>query len=238
VSHFDLRLLHCGNPNCTSGNSLAAPDTGGAVGSFSSLALDGADNPVVSYWDGSQARLKVLHCGDPGCVANNAVAAPDDDLASAAAIGQFTSITLDPAGKPIISYSRSGALGIAFCSDANCAANDFDGDGCQDAQENMTAPGTEFGGGRRDPKNPWDYFDPTGDGMNRTDDVLLAVSQYYQNEFLPSPPNQPNTANPAYTTRTDRTYSGPNLWNFGPPDGQQNVDDIIAAINSYLHDCF
>jgi hypothetical protein len=240
VSHFDLRLLHCGDGNCTSGNALTSPDTGGAVGSFSSLTIDGAGNPVMSYWDASQSRLKVLHCGDPACGANNAVAAPDDDLASTAPIGQFTSITLDASGVPVVAYARSTGvgLGVLHCADVNCGANDFDGDGCQDAQEEMTANGTEFGGGRRDPKDPWDYFNPTGDGMNRIDDVLAVVDQYLVNEFLPSPPNPPNTPNPAYTSRTDRTYSGPNLWNLGLPNGRQNVDDIVAALNSFMHDCF
>ncbi len=239
VTHFDLRLLRCGNANCSAGNAITSPDTTGAVGSFSSLTIDGADNPVVSYWDASHSRLKVLHCGNPTCGANNAVAAPDDDLNSTAPLGQFTSIALDSNGRPAVAYTRTSGvgLGILRCIDAGCAAKDFDSDGCQDAQENMTAPGSEVGGGLRDPKNPWDYFNPTGDGRNRLDDVLAVVAQYYEHEFL-RPPNPPSTLNPAYTPGTDRTYLGPNRWNLGPPNGRQNVGDIIAARNSFMHDCF
>jgi subtilisin family serine protease len=111
---------------------------------------------------------------------------------------------------------------------------DYDGDGCPN--------GKEFGnnerlGGRRNPLNPWDYFNPTHDGKNRADDILAVVRQYNKNRYLPSPPNPPNTPNPDYTTATDRSFVGPNPWNLGPPDGLQRGDDILMAIAQYGHDC-
>ena len=37
---------------------------------------------------------------------------------------------------------------------------------------------------------------------------------------------------------TDRTaITGGNPWNLGPPNGQQRVDDILAAVKQYFHDC-
>ncbi len=238
-THFDLRLLRCGDANCTSDNIAVSADTGGFVGSYGSLALDEQDRPVMAHWDASQGRLKVLYCGDQTCTANSTVSAPDDVLDSSAPVGQFASIAIDEDGKPAVAYARSTGvgLGILRCGNADCGAADTDGDGCQDAQESMNTNGTELGGGQRDAKNPWDYFNPSGDGHNRIDDVMLVLDKYYEYAFL-APPSPPNTPNGDYTAETDRTIVGPNPWNLGSPNGRQNVDDVIAIVSSFMHDCF
>ena len=81
-------------------------------------------------------------------------------------------------------------------------------------------------GGRRNPKNPWDYFNPTHDGQNRVDDILLVVHQFFK-----------DSGNPAYNVDTDRTLIGPNAWNTGPPDGKQRVDDILNIVHQFYNDC-
>jgi hypothetical protein len=109
---------------------------------------------------------------------------------------------------------------------------DRDADGCSDANE--LGP-DEALGGLRDPKSPWDYFNPSHDGENRVDDVLTVIGQYYQDAFLDPPIN--SDPNPAYRLDTDRSSLGPNPWNLGPPNGQQRIDDILAIIYQYHHDC-
>ncbi len=101
---------------------------------------------------------------------------------------------------------------------------DTDGDGCSNKKELGNTPNA---GGLRDPYNHWDYFNPTGDGLNRVDDILKVVGQYFKD--YPA-------AN--YTRTTDRTaVIGANPWNLNKPNGQQRVDDILAAVKSYFHDC-
>ena len=100
---------------------------------------------------------------------------------------------------------------------------DTDDDTCTDGQE--LGP-NQLLGGRRDPTNPDDYFNPTGDGLNRVDDILAVVSHYGE-----------DTGDPGYSTDYDRTTLGPNAWNLGPPNGQQRVDDILNAVYQYRHDC-
>jgi acyl-homoserine-lactone acylase len=103
------------------------------------------------------------------------------------------------------------------------STHNTDGDGCSDSQE--LGP-DELLGGRRDPTNRWDYFNPTGDGENRVDDVLAVVDHYFLAE-----------GEPGYSDNYDRSYVGPNDWNLGPPSGRVLVDDILHAVRAYFHDC-
>ena len=121
--------------------------------------------------------------------------------------------------------------------------SDTDGDGCSDGKE--LGP-DQLMGGRRDPTNPWDFFDPYKDpddpGDQSISDIVAVVNQYYKNRYLDSPPYQPNPPNPSYNINTDRGVAadgqnGPNPWNLGPPDGRQDIVDIINAVDQYYHDC-
>jgi alpha-tubulin suppressor-like RCC1 family protein len=115
------------------------------------------------------------------------------------------------------------AQAVIICLDPT---DDSDRDGCPTLSELQTAVGSETTGGRRDPLNRWDYFNPTHDGKIRVDDILKVVHQFFK-----------DSGNPAYNLDTDRTYVGPNAWNLGPPNGQQRVDDILNVVQQFFHDC-
>ena len=100
---------------------------------------------------------------------------------------------------------------------------DTDADGCTDGQE--LGPSAQAGG-QRNPINPWDYFNPSGDGLNRVDDILTVIQHYGL-----------HAGDAGYDTKYDRTYLGPNMWNLGPPDGLISVSDILAIIRQFGHDC-
>jgi len=95
---------------------------------------------------------------------------------------------------------------------------DLDGDGCPDIDENGLSQGL---GGLRSYLNPWDYWNPSGDGLNRIDDILLVLNAYGGTPSVP----------------LDRTLAGPSQWNLGPPDGIQNIQDVVYQIYQYFHDC-
>ena len=279
-----LRVLHCGNPACTAGNTIAVADMAHDSGTYNSLVLDSAGNPVVSYCLESPfvcSEMRVLHCGDPTCTAGNTInAAPDT--------GYYSSVALDAAGNPVVSYydNFNTDLRIFHCGDPACSglkpstptpcpegkvpsnggcgtptitltptitptptpkdpdadtdgdtipnSNDpnDDNDGCTDDQENGP---DETLGGLRDPHNPWDFYDVLGPGaalpLDRVIDLpndILGVIQH----FSPS-------GAPPYDIAFDRgPSSGPNPWNMTAPDGVIDLpNDILGVIMQFEHSC-
>ena len=93
-------------------------------------------------------------------------------------------------------------LNVVRCTSSTCVEPDTDGDGCTDAREVQLASGSELSGGRREPKNPNDYFNPTGDGQNRVDDILAVVDAYFDDDDDTSPGMPPYE--PGYSPATDR----------------------------------
>jgi hypothetical protein len=125
----DLKVLHCNDPHCDPSvngpESIKSPDTGGDVGSYSSLELDANGRPVISYYDATNGNLKVMHCNDANCdpavSGAESIAAADglDDN-----VGQWTSLALDVGGNPVVSYYdvTHQDLKLLHCDSLACGA--------------------------------------------------------------------------------------------------------------------
>ena len=72
VSYLDytngnLKVLHCGNTTCSSGNTVVSPDALGNIGWHVSMQLDSNGNPVIGYYNYTNGDLKVLRCNNAVC---------------------------------------------------------------------------------------------------------------------------------------------------------------------------
>ncbi|MCW5876204.1 MAG: hypothetical protein KIS85_04900 [Anaerolineales bacterium] len=125
ISYYDsfndeLKLARCRNANCTS-VALSTVASNGRVGQYTSLVLDARGNPVISYFyfDSTSNSVRLAHCNDPYCAS-----VVLNTVDSEGQVGEHTSLVLDAAGNPIISYYSftERALKLAACHDPNCAS--------------------------------------------------------------------------------------------------------------------
>jgi hypothetical protein len=128
MSNRSLKLLRCNNFNCVGKKSynIITPDAAGMVGSYTSLVLDNTGKPVVSYYDSSKGRLKLLHCKSDNCkraeLSSQIPSLPTENI-----VGKYTSLVLDVKGNPVVSYYdfSSGNLKLLHCNSPSCIGNDF-----------------------------------------------------------------------------------------------------------------
>src|SRR5207302_1333348 len=96
----DLKVARCNDPACAGGDEqLSTVDAAGIVGDYSSLALGTDGNPVISYYDATNADLKVARCNDPACAGGNEQLSTVDASGN---VGIDSSIALGTDGNPVI----------------------------------------------------------------------------------------------------------------------------------------
>lgn len=123
VDSRELKVAHCGNAACTAGNTIALVDDDGDTGRDLDITIGADGLPVISYRDGgSSRRLKVAHCGNVACSANNTITVVDPLPSS---LGGQTSVAIGTDGLPIMTYydNVSGNLKVAHCGNAACTAD-------------------------------------------------------------------------------------------------------------------
>ena len=129
ISYYDvantaLKLLHCGNLLCNSGNTITSVDSAGTVGINAAIAIGADGLAMVSYYDATNQNLKALHCGNLACNSGNISTTLDmpDDAWSGSDDGAYTSIALGGDGLMLISYYSVtwSALKVFHCSNVTC----------------------------------------------------------------------------------------------------------------------
>jgi predicted regulator of Ras-like GTPase activity (Roadblock/LC7/MglB family) len=127
ISYFDdtadaLKVARCNDVACSGGDETLSvvDDTPGREGQYTSIAVGNDGLPVISYYDGTAAALKVAHCNDQACSGGDETRTTVDDPNSL--VGDFSSIAIGADGLPVISYrdDGAGALRVAKCGNRAC----------------------------------------------------------------------------------------------------------------------
>lgn len=124
ISYYDmtkksLKLSVCQDLACSDVRRVLLDDPDSEkFGEYSSLKLNAAGHPVISYYDADKRNLKLIVCHDPLC------ASYDNILVDGAQkVGKSTSLQLAVGDHPVISYfdEDNGYLKVAICQDALCS---------------------------------------------------------------------------------------------------------------------
>jgi hypothetical protein len=101
-------------------NAITTVDSGGTIGLYTSVTIGADGLGLVSYYDDTNADLKVLHCGNAACSASNTAITLD----SGESVGGYTSIAIGADGLGLISYydDTYDDLKVAHCSNTACTA--------------------------------------------------------------------------------------------------------------------
>jgi hypothetical protein len=120
-----LKVAHCGNAHCTSGNTITTVDNpANSVGSYTSIAIGTDGFPVISYHDTPAGTLKVAKCANAACTGASTITTVDDPAND---VGWRTSIAIGTDGFPVISYHDYTAktLKVAHCGNASCSTGNI-----------------------------------------------------------------------------------------------------------------
>ena len=120
-TNHDLKVAKCTNAACSSGTIFSSVDSTGDVGTGSSITIGTDGLPVISYYDTTNADLKVAKCANIACSGINTITTVD----STGDVGLYSSITIGTDGWPVISYfdRTSGRLKVAKCGNTSCTSS-------------------------------------------------------------------------------------------------------------------
>lgn len=119
----ELAVVHCGTEFCSAPDyNYVDNDIWIDAGEYTAIEIGNDGLPVISYFNGSQGRLRVAHCADTHC---STMVGKDIDSVPVVGskIGLNARMAIGNTG-PVIAYRRydgsTNNTGVAICADAAC----------------------------------------------------------------------------------------------------------------------
>ncbi|MBI4276655.1 hypothetical protein HY629_02325, partial [Candidatus Uhrbacteria bacterium] len=122
----DLKVVHCGNAACSSGNTTTTLATTNDSGAYSTITVVSDGLPLVFYveYDEVSARLiKVIKCGNTACSSGNTTV--NSGVAPSSTAGLFAGTKSDGFGFVLYHPNGGGAQKILYCGDVGCTAGNM-----------------------------------------------------------------------------------------------------------------
>lgn len=119
VTASTLRVTHCGDSACVSGNiSTTVYDPVGPAGQFASIGIGGDGLPVIAHRDGSNSTVLVTHCSNAACTGATTTVADYGFFG-----GATPALAIGANGLPVIAHrdNTAGGLRLTTCTVADCA---------------------------------------------------------------------------------------------------------------------
>ena len=119
----NLKMVHCTSIDCSTQDNPMILDSNGSVGFDTSMTISVEGYPIVSYFDNTNANLKLVHCTSVNCSTQDNPMILD----SVDTVGRDSSIAIGVDGYPVISYidDTFGNLKLIHCINTNCSHRDM-----------------------------------------------------------------------------------------------------------------
>ena len=125
----DLKLIHCGNVNCTSGNVITTVDgcsgcsVNGDIDKHSTMVLNSSGYPVIAYNDTTNSDLRLVVCDNQYCNGTNTYKVVDNG-GGTNDVGSYAFLRLAANDRPVITYfdATGDDLEFAYCNNATCTS--------------------------------------------------------------------------------------------------------------------
>jgi hypothetical protein len=116
----DLKVAVCGDADCSAlaSDTITTLDSTGDVGSYNSIALGADNNPIIAYYDATNADLKVAACSNTTCTS-----ATITSYAYTSDFGSYNSIAIGADNNPIISEISGAGVDLVLCSNPTCTSS-------------------------------------------------------------------------------------------------------------------